>query len=123
MSRAGWPYYARPRLGLTAEVTAAEVTSVLARLRELGVPESIEWVHDNTPSLREAAVAAGFEVEDYPLLVLDGDPVERQSPVDVRRLGPDDPELAARPRGHPRRLRPGRHDRPVRRRSPSGTPR
>ena len=36
--------------------------------------------HDNTPSLRAAAVAAGFAVDDYPLLVLDGDPVERQSP-------------------------------------------
>ena len=110
VSRAGWPYYARPRLGLTAEVTAAEVTSVLARLRELGVPESIEWVHDNTPSLRAAAVAAGVEVEDYPLLVLDGDPVERQSPVDVRRLGPDDPDLAVVRAADPRRLRPGRHE-------------
>ncbi|GAB3250650.1 GNAT family N-acetyltransferase [Nocardioides dilutus] len=95
VSRGGWPYYARPRLGLTAPVAAADVTAVLARLEELGVPQSIEWVDQTTPSLRAAVVAAGIEVEDYPLLVLDGDPVERVSPAFVRRLGPDDPDLAA----------------------------
>lgn len=95
VSRGGWPYYARPRLGPGSEITAEEVTALLARLRELGVPESIEWVHETTPSLRAAAVAAGATVEDYPLLVLDGDPVERASSADVRRLGPDDPDLAA----------------------------
>ncbi len=93
VSKGGWPYYARPRLGLTGEVSADDVTSVLARLKELGVPEAIEWVHENTPSLRAAAVAAGLSVGDYPLLVLDGDPVERVSPCDVRRLGPEDPDL------------------------------
>lgn len=41
------------------------------------------------------AVAAGIEVADQPLLVLDGDPIERGSPAAVRHLGPDDPELAA----------------------------
>jgi ribosomal protein S18 acetylase RimI-like enzyme len=95
VSRGGWPYYARPRLGDVGPVSASDVTAVLARLAELGVPESIEWVHENTPSLRDAALAAGVEVEDYPLLVLDGDPVERSSPAVVRRLGPDDPDLAA----------------------------
>jgi ribosomal protein S18 acetylase RimI-like enzyme len=94
VSKAGWPYYARPRLGVTDEISAADVVAVLARLGELGVPESIEWVHENTPSLRAAAVAAGLSVDDYPLLVLDGDPVERQSPCDVRRLAADDAELA-----------------------------
>ena len=52
VSRGGWPYYARPRLGLDHEVTADDVRSVLARLEELGLPPSIEWVHDTTPSLR-----------------------------------------------------------------------
>jgi ribosomal protein S18 acetylase RimI-like enzyme len=95
VSRGGWPYYARPRLGLDVDVRPDDVTSVLSRLEELGLPPSIEWVHETTPSLREAAVAAGVEVGDYPLLVLAGDPVPRQSPVDVRRLTPDDPDLAA----------------------------
>ena len=49
VSRGGWPYYARPRLGCTDEITPDEVTSVLARLEELGLPRSIEWVHDTTP--------------------------------------------------------------------------
>ena len=93
VSRAGWPYYARPRLGLDVEIAADDVTSVLARLEDLGVPESIEWVHENTPTLRDAARGAGVEVTDYPLLVLDGDPVERQSPAAVRRLEAGDPDL------------------------------
>ena len=95
VSRGGWPYYARPRLGLDSQPTASDVTAVLARLEELGVPQSIEWVDETTPGLRPAVAAAGFEVNDYPLLVLDGDPVERPSPAVVRRLGPDDPDLAA----------------------------
>lgn len=95
VSRGGWPYYARPRLGLAQPVSATDVTAVLARLGELGVPQSIEWVDETTPSLRPAALAAGIEVESYPLLVLGGDPVERRSPTVVRRLGPDDPDLAA----------------------------
>jgi ribosomal protein S18 acetylase RimI-like enzyme len=95
ISRGGWPYYARPRLGLTAELTADDVTSVLARLEELGIPPSIEWVHETTPSLRAAAAGAGADVHDYPLMVLAGEPVPRESPVVVRRLGADDPELAA----------------------------
>ncbi len=94
VSRGGWPYYARPRLGLSEDVTPEDVSSVLARLEELGQPRSIEWVHETTPSLRAAAVAAGVEVEDYPLLVLAGAPVPRESPVAVRRLAADDPDLS-----------------------------
>ena len=95
VSRGGWPYYARPRLGHTGEITADDVSSVLDRLEELGVPRSIEWVHDTTPSLRAAARAAGVEVGDYPLLVLASEPVHRRSPATVRRLAGDDPELAS----------------------------
>ena len=94
VSRGGWPYYARPRLGATDEITPNDVTAVLARLEELGVPKSIEWVHDNTPSLRGAAVSAGVAVTDYPLLVLAGDPVPRESPTTVRRIASGDPDLA-----------------------------
>ncbi|MFE3284709.1 GNAT family N-acetyltransferase, partial [Streptomyces sp. NPDC059233] len=48
---AGWPYYARPALGGSA-ATVADVERVLARQRELKVPESFEWVAETTPSLR-----------------------------------------------------------------------
>src|SRR3954451_11861544 len=46
-----WPYYARPRLRLEHEFTAADVEAVRERQRELGVPEAFEWVHETTPSL------------------------------------------------------------------------
>ena len=95
VSTGGWPYYARPRLGVDDEMTADDVRSVLARLEELGIPPTIEWVDETTPSLRPAAFAAGVEVASYPLLVLAGEPVPRESPVDVRRMEADDPELAA----------------------------
>jgi ribosomal protein S18 acetylase RimI-like enzyme len=95
VSHSGWPYYARPRLGLSEDVTPEDVTSLLALLEERGLPQSIEWVHETTPSLRAAAGAAGVEVGDHPLLVLDGEPVVRQSTVALRRLAPDDPDLAA----------------------------
>jgi ribosomal protein S18 acetylase RimI-like enzyme len=53
----GWHYSARPRfgLGLDEPVTSADVQAVRARQRELGVPESLEWVHGTTPGLLEAA--------------------------------------------------------------------
>lgn len=93
VSTGGWPYYARPRLG-AADFASEDVTAVLARLRERGQPESIEWVHESSPSLRSAAQAAGCTVHEYPLLVLDGAPVERRSPCDVRRLDAGDQDLA-----------------------------
>jgi ribosomal protein S18 acetylase RimI-like enzyme len=92
----GWSYYARPRLGLDAEVTQADVRKVLARQAELGLPKSLEWVHEVTPSLLVAARAAGLPVEQCPLLVLDK--LSVPSPPDdvtVRMLDPDDPEQGA----------------------------
>ena len=47
-----WTFYARPRLGLTEEVTADDVRRVLDRRAELGLPRNIEWVDEVTPSLR-----------------------------------------------------------------------
>ena len=68
----GWPYYARPRLGLPAEttVTADDVRRVRERQREVAAPETFEWVHETTPSLLAAARTAGLHVEECPLLVL-----------------------------------------------------
>lgn len=69
-----WPYYARPRLGLDRDVDVDDVCAVLDRQSELGVPRSIEWVHETTPSLLPAAREAGLTVHECPLLVLAGDP-------------------------------------------------
>jgi ribosomal protein S18 acetylase RimI-like enzyme len=97
----GWPFYARPRLGLDGDVTADDVAAVMARQAELELPASIEWVHETTPSLLPAARAAGLSVHECPLLVLAEEP---QNPASSRRVGedatprtpvlrPDDPDL------------------------------
>lgn len=72
-ARTGWHFYARPRLGETAEVTADDVRRVLDRQRELGVARQVEWVHETTPSLLPAvrdALGAEAPVAECPLLVL-----------------------------------------------------
>ncbi|CAM5435723.1 hypothetical protein SAVIM338S_02548 [Streptomyces avidinii] len=99
---AGWPYYARPALAgddgapaAAAEISVADVERVLARQRELRVPESFEWVAETTPSLRAAAEAAGLLVHEHPLMVLDTSAVRIPAHPDVRVLGAADPLLRA----------------------------
>jgi ribosomal protein S18 acetylase RimI-like enzyme len=66
----GWPYYARPRIGADTP-SAADITAMRRRQRELGLPESFEWVHETTPDLLAVARSAGLEVLLAPLLTLD----------------------------------------------------
>jgi ribosomal protein S18 acetylase RimI-like enzyme len=70
------------------------VTAVLIRQRGLGVPEALEWVVETTPSLAAAARAAGLQVAEAPLLVLEHR-VEVQIPpgVQLRRVAADEPDL------------------------------
>ncbi len=70
----GWPYYARPRLGGGGAFTLDDVRALLDRQAELGVPRSIEWMHDVTPELLDIASDAVMTVDVCPLLVLDGEP-------------------------------------------------
>ena len=97
----GWPYYARPRLGLDRAVDVGDVEKVLARQAERGVTRALEWVHEITPSLLAAARAAGLGVAENPLLVL-ADParsaeLSRRDGNEVtgrtRLLAADDPDL------------------------------
>jgi hypothetical protein len=37
-----WPYYARPRLGTVEPPSAADITAVRQRQRDLGLPEAFE---------------------------------------------------------------------------------
>ncbi|MBB6564464.1 GNAT family N-acetyltransferase [Kribbella sandramycini] len=74
-----WPYYARPRAGVT--VTAADVQAVRARCAELDLPLSFEWVVDACPTLGPAATEAGLTAHEYPLLVLD--------PADLKTVATD----------------------------------
>jgi len=96
----GWVYYARPRLGETTTVTPEDVLAAADRLRDRGLPQTIEWVHETTPTLLDAVRATGsFELEELPLLVLDGD-LAVTTPrlpdgVTVRLLGPDDAEAVS----------------------------
>ncbi|GHC45987.1 GNAT family N-acetyltransferase [Streptomyces cinnamoneus] len=95
----GWPFYGRPVLGRQGPaVTAADVHRVRARQRELGLPESFEWVAETTPALRPAAEEAGLVVHEHPLMVLDAN-APALAPavgdgVSVRMVGPDDAGLA-----------------------------
>ncbi|MFJ9595839.1 GNAT family N-acetyltransferase [Streptomyces virginiae] len=90
---AGWPYYARPALG-GSDATAADVERVLARQRELGVPEAFEWVAETSPALRAAVEKAGLHVHAHPLMVLEGGQELPPHP-EVRLLDAEDPLLAA----------------------------
>ena len=91
----GWVYYARPRLGGTGGFDAVDVAAATGRLRDLGLPEVVEWVAETTPSLRAAVQDEGsLTVEELRLMVLDGTgdgrPPALPSGVRVRLLGPAD---------------------------------
>ncbi|HEX8346975.1 MAG TPA: GNAT family N-acetyltransferase [Actinoplanes sp.] len=68
---AGWPYYARPRLAAERTPSAADITAVRQRQREVGAPEAFEWVHETTPDLLAVARSAGLSVLLAPLMVLE----------------------------------------------------
>jgi ribosomal protein S18 acetylase RimI-like enzyme len=76
----GWPYYARPVIGADTP-SAADVTAVRRRQRELGLPEAFEWVHENTPGLLAVARSAGLEVLLAPLLTLEAAALVPDLPV------------------------------------------
>ncbi|MFI7597815.1 GNAT family N-acetyltransferase [Actinoplanes sp. NPDC049681] len=94
---AGWPYYARPRIGGETP-SAADVTAVRARQRELGLPEAFEWVHETTPDLLAVARSAGLDVLLAPLMVLDRAALVPDLPIPgatIRFLDPASPGFAA----------------------------
>lgn len=95
--RLGFPYYARPRAGRDTPVTAADVRAVRARQRELGLPESFEWIERSAPGMAAAATAAGLRVRRHPMLVLDAlaPPPPLPPGAATRVVGPDDPDLIA----------------------------
>ncbi len=94
----GWPYYARPRLGAETP-SAADVTAVRRRQRELGAPEAFEWVHETTPDLLAVARSAGLEVLLAPLMVLERAALVPDLPLSdgatIRLLDPAAPTFAA----------------------------
>lgn len=93
-----WAYYARPRLDRRPGTPFApdDVRRVLARQRELGIPQAFEWLHETAPGAEDAVAAAGLAVVRHPLLALLATPapIPRPPQAAVRLLGPDDPALA-----------------------------
>ena len=92
----GWPYYARPRIGAETP-SAADITAVRRRQRELGIPEAFEWVHETTPDLLAVARSAGLEVVLAPLLILDPAALLPELPVPgatIRLLDPQSDSFA-----------------------------
>ncbi len=74
------------------------MTRVRVRQRELGIPESFEWVAETTPSLRDAVEATGLVVHEHLLMVLGPEAptpavAEAVEGVVLRTLGPGDPVL------------------------------
>ncbi|MEU4691264.1 GNAT family N-acetyltransferase [Actinoplanes sp. NPDC023714] len=93
----GWPYYARPRLGSHAP-SAADILETRRRQRDLGLPESFEWVHETTPDLLAVARSAGLDVLLAPLLVLDPAALVPDLPIRdarIRYLDPAAPSFPA----------------------------
>ncbi len=93
VARFGWPFYSRPRLGLTEVVTARDVVRLRDRQRALGVPQAIEWVAETTPSAADAARAAGLAVAWHPLMVLERArfmPARAPAGAVVRSVDPDE---------------------------------
>jgi ribosomal protein S18 acetylase RimI-like enzyme len=66
-----WPYYARPVPGAGVTIEPSDVELVRKRCAELDIPLSFEWVVETCPSLGPAASAAGLDVIQHPLLVLE----------------------------------------------------
>jgi ribosomal protein S18 acetylase RimI-like enzyme len=93
----GWPFYARPRPRAETP-SAADITAVRQRQRELDLPEAFEWVHESTPDLLAVARSAGLEVLLAPLMVLEPAALLPDLPVNaaaIRLLDPADPGYAA----------------------------
>lgn len=90
----GYPYYARPTLGSQEPLTVGQVDAVRARQRELGLPESFEWVAETTPGLKAAVAESGLRIAECPLLVLRSGPPVAPTPT-VSLLDADSPALAS----------------------------
>jgi ribosomal protein S18 acetylase RimI-like enzyme len=88
----GWTYYARPTPG-EGVFSPEDVLQVCRRQEVLGVPQAFEWVKETTPALEAAVQAAGLEVVEHPLLVLDLEgpqDVSGPSGIDIRLVLPED---------------------------------
>jgi ribosomal protein S18 acetylase RimI-like enzyme len=94
----GWPFYARPAREQCGSAGVTDVALVRARQREIGIPESFEWVAETSPALRPAVEESGLVIHEHPLMVLDegaaiSERDESSEGLSIRIVGPDDPAL------------------------------
>ena len=103
-SRLAHPFYARPSLGwASGYATAVDVKTLRARQRELGLPETIEWIAEVAPDLSTACRDAGLRVSEHPLLV-HHDPLAVPVPTGSGSAGSTTPTTRSSP---PPRSSPG----------------
>lgn len=90
----GWPFYTRPARGTREKIGPSDVITAITTMRELGVPEQIEWIEAAAPELAPACRNAGLVVTELPLLVLPPDrELEVKPPhgdIEVHRVGEED---------------------------------
>lgn len=92
ISRASaWHYYARPTLGRDRPVSAHDIASCRTEMRERGVSEAFEWVHETAPEMAALVESLGLRAGAHPLMALTG-PLPECGPADV--LAEHDPLLA-----------------------------
>ena len=81
----------------TCHIDGTDVDFLRDRQRELKLPEKIEWVLQNTPTLAGAARDSGLSVHDYPLLVLKsrtGARIDAPDGVEICLVDANDEEFA-----------------------------
>ena len=105
-----WRYYARPASGAsTSSRVARHRGRAGAQARARPAARAFEWVHETTPTLLPAALDAGLEVLEVPLLVLDRSRLAGAGAAGghhAARAGRRRPRRSrAAPRGPARRLR------------------
>lgn len=96
-SNDAYPLYARPALQATETPSAADITAVRRRQRDIGAPEAFEWVHETSPDLLAVARSAGLGVLEAPLMVLDPDalpPATDDEFISTRLIAPTEPAFA-----------------------------
>jgi len=95
VSRAPWPYYARPRRDLKRSLWAEDLVEVGGACATAGVDPALEWVAEVRPELARLAATGGWAVTTHPLMLADPARVEAPDPprATLRVLGPDDGEV------------------------------
>lgn len=97
VSRAPWPYYARPRGDLKRSLWAEDLLEVAGACATSGVDPALEWVAEVRPELARLAASGGWMVTTHPLMLADPARVQAPDPggAALRVLGPDEEAVVA----------------------------